>query len=366
MILAGSSVAQPLVPEDAAYLEYPARKIGPFLVTFSWLTPRVQVSEPVWFRLSYQNTSTSQKHRFQISWSFQGDIRAYLRYPRHAPIRVLGAFAETVPFSSTFEVEPGEKHSLEDFLLYVPEALTGLATENPGELRADFHIRCTAVSFEEKILEYVNLPITVVPPAEETHKVLDFLDSLPDLESGRRLIQNLQGLRVTDEVQPLMIRLAEAAPHSALAPLALYSLGGFAGSKGLSADQVRYFREVQKRFPYHPFADDALWLAARGLRNLDDLDGSRTEVIRLARLYPESNRLRLVDEFYNAMGLPILRPAHPGIWMLFDSASAPTLAEWEELLKQGKKPVVVFDSSASDDDSPPVPGASVPLAGPSR
>lgn len=366
VLVLGTAFAQNPVPDPSGSLRYPPKKVGPFLVTFSWLTPRVQIAEPLWFRLSYQNTSSSQKHRFQISWSFHGDIRAYLRYPRHEPVRVLGAYQETVPFSSTFEVEPGETHSLEDFILYIPEALTGLATESPGELTAFFQVRCTAVSSEDKTLEYLNLPITVLPPTAETQRVLDYLDSLPDLESARLLIQSLQGLTASDQITPWMTNLVEAAPHSALAPLALYSLGALSNTRGRAADQVRYFQEVQRRYPGHFLADDALWLAARGLRNLGNVEEARAEVIRLTRLYPESNRLRLVDEFYNATALPTLRPAHPGMWMLFDSWVAPTTSEWEELLNQGTKPTVVFDSSPSEEDSLPVPGVSAPSAGLSR
>lgn len=367
LFLSGIAMAPPSVMEESAYLEYPAQKVGPFQVTFSWLTPRVQVSEPVWFRLSYLNTSTTQKHRFQISWSFHGDLRAYVRYPRHAPIRVLGAFDETIPFSATFEVEPGETHSLEDFILYIPEAMTGLATENPGELRVAFQIRCTAASFEEKILEYPDLPVTILAPVEETQKVLTHLDSLPDLESGRRLIQYLQGLTATDAIAPMMIELAESAPHSALAPLALYCLGAYSSTKGRLEDQVRYYRELQQRFPHHPLADDALWLVARGLRNLGDADQAQAVVIRLARLYPESNRLRLVDEFYNAIAVPLLRPAHPGVWMLFDPRVAPTTAEWDELMKERSKPLVVFDSMADENAAAvPAAGASIRAPGPSR
>ncbi len=321
----GASAYSPVNNES---IVFPPVQAGPYEIQFTVENPVLEVGEPLQFRMSYALSRLTSDNRFQVTWDLSHDVRVYIQYPNHPPVRVRNPLEMMLPPASLFEMDLGETQWLDGFALYIPESFSGLIFEQPGTYSVLIQVRAGGQAKEPELISAPPFDVRVTPPSPAGQKALDFLNAFEDVEQERALIRDLQASRPTPETEPLMRALLKAAPDSPLAPLALYALASEARLAERYDDVYRLAGELYRRFPNHPLADDALFFIAESYMEQGQDEKARETAVALLLQYPDTDRVRRRNRLYRDYIQPALRVADPGAWMLYPPGAAPTTSEW--------------------------------------
>jgi len=327
LVLAAPAADSAPAPDAPAPVHLPAQEVGPYLVGLDFLTPRVEVGQPLQLRLHYKLARPVLESRFQITWDLSHDLMVTVVYPGNREIRLRSVKDALLPVSSIFQVDIGETQWLEKSLLYVPEAFTGLIFEETGVYTVRIRVRCGLQGRQLSVIEFPPVRVQVTPPGPGATKAIEFLTHLP-VEQSRAIVADLQAGRASDANAPVIDQLLRAAPSSPLAPYALYALARHA----LQAKELQKARQwavvLYQQFPDHLLADQAVFVVYQVESELGNTERARDTLLYLYLAFPDTDLLRSHDPMYEEVVLPALHPAANEGWMLFEPAKAPTQEEW--------------------------------------
>lgn len=350
-------------------IRFPGQRVGPFLVGLDFLTPTVEVGQPLQFRLHYTLVEPAMESKFQVTWDFAHDLVLLITYPGVGEIRIRGANSSVVPVSSVFNIGVGETQWLEKSVVYVDEAFSGRVFEVPGVYPIQLHVRCGVQSKEPKILTFPIGRVNVTKPGPDSQRAIDFLERMT-VEESRALLAALQAGRATPSTEAHMKGLIQAAPRSPLVPHALLALATKAFQEKNYPETVGSGLDLIRRFPGHLLGDEALYISAQAFLQMEKPEEARAAAIYLFLSYPETDVLRPTDDLYKNYVLPALFPAANTAWMLYDPAVAPTQAEWDLIIlgRQAeiaspyhKKPPAALTTGPPEPSAEPAP-ATVPVS----
>ncbi len=314
------------------------RSLGGYEFQFELVTPRVEVGEPVWLRLHVTNQDAiTLTNKVFLAWDLSSDLIVFVHYPGAQPIRLYGASERNIAPLSAVPLKYKESRALDYSLLYLPESTSGLLFERPGTYALSVGVR-VKVGDQRMNLEYPQILLEVTPPSGNSAPALHFLNGLAakDLDLTRAMIRDLEAQVATERTRPSMDRLVEIAPASALAPHALFATARQDFFAKRFAEAREALRRLQREYPEHPLADDALLLAAYSAT----LEGDSAQALDAALLlflkYPDSNRHLREGPLFEEVLEPALRPAAPATWTFFDSEFAPTQKELLAWLDEDK------------------------------
>ncbi len=299
------------------------------------VTPRVEVGQPIWIRFRAKKAKQSDSRTaLEITWDVGKDIEAIIQYPGHPPVRLQSPFPLNLTPVSTLALLPGEERTIETWLLYVPEATSGMIFEGSGNCAMSLRMRY-AVEHDPVIAELPYVPIEVLPAGPDETPALKFLIGQMDrdLDRERALVRDLQAGLATEETAPLMEALRKQAPRSSLAALALFSLARREFQQMNYSKAIAMANQFADEYPSHPLVDDILLSEVLALQNLKDDEATREAALRLFLGCPNGDRRPSSGPLYVHWIEPVLRPAHPALWMLFEPDATPTMEEWIALQK---------------------------------